>query len=62
LTVASEYINAAHHFPGASLKAIEPRFGGSAGEYVLLGFGGVLMATGLFALRRTARHGREGLR
>lgn len=52
----------AHHLPGAPLKALEPRFTGSPGEYALLGLGGVLMALGLVALRRGERHGAGGLR
>lgn len=52
----------AHHVPGAPLKALEPRFAGTAGEYALLGLGGVLMALGLLTLRRASSSGAEGLR
>jgi hypothetical protein len=52
----------AHYIPGAPLKALEPRFGESPGEYALLAVGATLIALGLLALRWTEGHGAERLR
>lgn len=47
----------AHHLPGAPLKALEPRFQGTAGEYALLSLGGFLIVLGLLGLRRAGKPG-----